>query len=312
VAATCRELKAIVSTSLSWQGSSLSLGHLDIATEELFATHIDRPEVVRLRRQVREFPVNVGGLARAAAALAMHPRAALRSVQDTGLYVQGWATSERHGLAPLASGFPSLLHLELSDCDPISDYDMLLPVLWAHPQLQSLRCCFNPSRAAPMDIADALPQGLMALGYVSFETEDVLSALIQRCASLEHLWLSAGSLEHRGTLTRGLARALSEATTLRTLCLPLYSPEDRVLALTSRMPKLELMGCLRRHFGTKELAQDWEVLPDTGSILKRRGSSAKMACNGALWAPYSERMAPMQPVTPVGNRYSAGQCLVDW
>merc|ERR1712046_184094 len=75
----------------------------------------------------------------------------------TGLYVQGWAASAKYGLAPLASGFPSLLHLELSDCDTISDYNVLLPVLRAHPQLKSLRCCFSPSQAATMDFADALP-----------------------------------------------------------------------------------------------------------------------------------------------------------
>lgn len=203
------------------------------------------------------------------------------------LSVQHWLFLERAGLPVLSSpaSFPRLRHVELSCCDQISSYAAVIPIFQAHPELLSFRATFAPRAAAEADFASAAPRSLVALGFVSLGSPEVLAVLLARCPGLEHLWLAAAGLALPAEAAANVLTA--SARRLRTLSLPSSTDDAATAAAAKACPALELLCRLR--VGRLGLAaDDFEVLPGAGGVVhRRRGSTMALASNGALWAPYS-------------------------
>jgi hypothetical protein len=77
---------------------------------------------------------------------------------------------------------------------------------------------------------------------------------------------------------------------LQTLSLPSLASEEDCAATIRTIQKLQLlcrMRVARPPFGTGALANDFEILASgQGVVVRRRGSTADLAANGSLWAPY--------------------------
>jgi len=199
--------------------------------------------------------------------------------------VRNWCMLERSGLRHLGQGFPRLQHLELSGCDQISSYDLMVPVFNEHPTLLSLRAAFHPRAAAGLSFTTATPPTLMALGFVNFDSPGSLATLLERC-NLQHLWFSAD-----GNVSAAMVGVLAAADhSISTLSLPSCMAELECLEVARACPKLELLCRMRvghTGFGNLELASDFEALPaGQGVVLRRRGSSAELASNGSMWSPH--------------------------
>jgi len=211
------------------------------------------------------------------------------------LRVKNWCMFQRSGLPSLASGLPSLLHLELQGCDLLTDYDDLIPVFRRHPQLQSLRAAFQTKAVASRAFAEALPVGLQALGFVRMDNADVLALVLARCQDLQHLWLQAN-----GHLPPSLATTLVGAgQKLRTLALPALTSEDTCARIVQAAPELELMCRMRVStpaFGTAALAAvGFEPFaPGQGLVVRRCGSHASLTSHGCLWAPHGDAEDPSE------------------
>lgn len=195
--------------------------------------------------------------------------------------------------------FPSLRHLELSCCDYLS-HKNAVRIFEAHPELRSLRATFSPKAVVTKPFIDALPAGLSCLGFVNFgEDPALLRSFLSRCP-MEHLWFGR---------TAGFSSDMIEVlqtAKLRTLSLPelaRLTPGGRVtnahvLSLLRGCLRLELLHIWGVDPPREEVdALGFEILPEsrlTGSlILRRRSSSATLAANGMLWAPYCKTDAEL-------------------
>eukprot|EP00812_Abedinium_dasypus_P011033 NODE_4615_length_656_cov_355.510815.p2 GENE.NODE_4615_length_656_cov_355.510815~~NODE_4615_length_656_cov_355.510815.p2 ORF type:complete len:162 (+),score=52.40 NODE_4615_length_656_cov_355.510815:3-488(+) len=158
-----------------------------------------------------------------------------------------------------------------------------------------LRATFSPRAKAGWEFVEALPTGLIALGFVDLESPETLARLLERCP-LEHLWFNSS-----GQFYADMRAALSErAARLRTIALPGALKEVRLAEVAAACPALELLCRMRSQpeLGSLELAEDWEPLPGGGGVvLRRRGSTATLAANGALWAPYDRNVAELEAGT---------------
>lgn len=204
------------------------------------------------------------------------------------LVLRNWSFCERKGLNLVSTSFPTLQHLELSGCDQISNYDRVLPIFYHHPSLISFRATFSPRAKAGLDFSMAVPLGLMVLGFVEFDSAESLRLLLQRC-QIQHLWFAATA-----ECNADMRIAIHEScTNVVTLALPSRLEEQAIAQIVQGYSRLELLCRVGTNpaLGTLELANDFEPLPDcNGIVVRRRGSSAQLACNGALWAPYSKEM----------------------
>jgi len=194
----------------------------------------------------------------------------------TGLSLRNWCLFERDGLSLLRASFPRLRHLELSGCDYISHANCMR-IFESYPKLLSFRGTFSPRSAANLEFAEKAPCTLMALGFVSLQDALVLTRLLERCP-LEHLWLSRVSCPSFSS--SGMADAVKAA------------PRDGdICSIARTCSELELICCMREGFGGGGLAGVFEPVPgtiETGVVARRCGSSAQLAPNGAMWAPYSQ------------------------
>lgn len=185
----------------------------------------------------------------------------------------------------MQAAFPKLRHLELCCCDMLSSYEALVPLLVAHPCLLSLKASFHPRAAAGSAFAAAVPQTLMALGFISFDSPEVFAAVLEK-APLEHCWLSATA-----TFSSEMAAVLlAKAHRLQTLCLPTSTPANQIFGVASSCPNLQLLCCMTSlfpQFETAASAAGFEPLEDSAVVMRRRGSRAQLTEAGSLWAPCS-------------------------
>jgi len=219
--------------------------------------------------------------------------------EATGLFLRNWCLMERDGLGVLRGSFPSLRHLELSACDFLSYANCTL-IFAAHPAILSLRATFAPRATATPAFVAAAPLGLKALGFLNFgsDGDQLLASMLSRCP-LEHLWLA-----RTAGFSPAIATVLAAAPTpLKTLSLPetigtlgargaSLAEDEAIVALARACPHLELLCCWGEGLGLVQL-EEFECLPCASGlsyrvILRRRGSMAVQAANGALWAPYSQ------------------------
>jgi len=205
-----------------------------------------------------------------------------------GLFVNNWCLMERDGLACICSGFPSLRHVELNSCDFLS-HTNCARIFSAHPELLSFRATFAPKGVMSHDLVNVAPRGLMAFGYANVEPEDasVLEALLQRCP-LQHLWLARTT-----KFSPAVATLLASATQpLISLSLPETVDEQAALAVARSCPALEMLCCWGdRNAPALNKVSDFELRPSRWAsliTLRRSGSCAEPAANGALWAPYAQ------------------------
>lgn len=199
------------------------------------------------------------------------------------LSLSNWFFSERHGLPLLyePARLQNLQHLELCGCDTISCYEVMIPVFRCHPQLLSLKASFAPKATATASFAEAVPSSIETLGFISFASTSVLSALLARCKKIRHLWLSS-----TGSHLPDLAKALASHALL-TVSLP-SATCDLYLAETARACVSVELLCRMRVSQLDLSAEGFEVLEGSGGVVYRRhGSNRTIAPNGALWAPYS-------------------------
>jgi len=210
-----------------------------------------------------------------------------------GLFVSNWCLMERDGLASICAGFPSLRHVELGGCDFLSHANCAR-IFAAHPELLSFRATFAPKGVMTHDLVNVAPRGLMAFGYVNVELEDVsvLEALLQRCP-LQHLWLARTT-----KFSPAVATLLASAPQpLKTLSLPESVDEQAALAVARSCVALDMLCCWGdRNAPSVHEASDFELLPSRWHALitlRRRGSLAEPAANGALWAPYAQSSAEL-------------------
>lgn len=287
VCAINKSIQQFTSETLSWEGSSVCICPDDLRMSNDHA----RFEALVLRWTLcNKAFLNFAGAHAGAKRLAAERCfiwLATECARITSLCVRNWCMFERSGLAILKSRFPQLQHLELSGCDQISTYEAMIPVFKEHPTLLTLRATFQPRAAAGHGFAAAAPPSLMCLGFVNFESSEVLKSLLGRC-HLQHLWFSAN-----GSFTLGMATALSSGTCkLVTLALPSEVTEEKCAEVAKGCLKLELLCRMkigRPTFGSAALASEFEILPSgQGVVVRRRGSHMELAANGALWAPYSQ------------------------
>jgi len=222
----------------------------------------------------------------------------------SGLYLRNWCLMEKDGLTGLKTCFRNLRHLELSGCDFMGHSNCAL-LFKAHPALLSFRATFAPKATMTPEVVEAAPEGLKALGFVNFAVDapELLTRLLERC-QLEHLWFA-----RTAQFSPGLARALQRASRpLKTISLPetigaagargeSEAEGAEIAALARGCPDLELLCCWGQGLGLAEL-QEFERLPcESGLehriVLRRRGSSMKLAANGGLWAPYEQSDADL-------------------
>ncbi|CAK0911100.1 unnamed protein product, partial [Prorocentrum cordatum] len=193
------------------------------------------------------------------------------------------------GLLRVGDSLARLRHLELSACDHISSYDTLVPLFSEHPRLLSLRATFHPKAAAGAPFCEALPRTLAVLGFVRFERPEGVTTVFGRC-SLEHLWLAATG---RDWFSPRMAEALrASGGGLTTLSLPSEVSEELCAHIAEGCPRLEFLCRMRVGpvpFGAGALSSAFEPLDGSqGTVARRRGSTAELAHNGALWAPRTE------------------------
>lgn len=171
----------------------------------------------------------------------------------------------------------------------------MVPIFEQHPTLLSLRAGFHPRAVAGTDFVNSAPRTLVALGFVDFDSIELLAILLERC-SLKHFWFAANSAFTNVVLRTGFdalkARLQSGLEQVRTLSLPSNMQEDICASVVGLCPKVELVCRMRvasPEFGTGLLAANFELVPEGGGVVvRRRGSKANLAANGALWAPYSQ------------------------
>lgn len=212
-----------------------------------------------------------------------------------GLFLRNWCLMERDGLNVMLTGFPGLEHLELQNCDFLGHANCAR-LFAAHPSLRSLRATFSPKAVVTQEFVDAVPRGLMALGFVNFGPDDanpradgagLLCALLER-SSLEHLWLARTSSSSPAVV----AAIISAPRPLKTLSLPETVGDDNVLRILHACPGLELLCYWGEDLSAEAVeAEGFEVMPSNNIamrvIVRRRGSGAVLAANGAFWAPYT-------------------------
>lgn len=286
VCAISKSIQQFTSKTLSWEGSAVCICPDDLRMSN---DHARFEALVQKWSLCKKAFLNFAGAHAGARRLAAERCFVWLSVECdriTSLCVRNWCLFERSGLAILTSRFPQLQHLELSGCDQISTYEAMIPVLKEHPTLLSLRATFQPRAVAGRAFAAAVPSTLMCLGFVNFESSEVLISLLGRC-QLRHLWVSAN-----GSLTPGMAKALSAGTyKLVSLALPSDVTEDTCAEVAKGCLSLELLCRMRigrPAFGSAALASEFETLPSgQGVVVRRKGSKMELAANGALWAPYS-------------------------
>jgi hypothetical protein len=302
VAAVSTSFCGLVQSPLSWQGGSVILSTADLKEQN---GHYRFEALVQhwrfCKQALLEFRGAHTGPQRRMAAQRCLSALAQECQGLSSLCLRNWCVAERGALGVLGSRFPQLRHLELSGCDLISTYEAVLPILKSHPNLESLRASFQPRETAGVSFALAVPKTLKVLGFVRFDNASTLSLLLQRCA-LEHLWFSP-----TGQFPDSLATALRAASELLTLSVPTDASEEQCLKITSSCPKLSLLCRMRigtPAFGTNQLNKDFELLPSgQGVVVRRRGSTAELAGNGALWSPHSfnvaevsiEKTVPVEP-----------------
>lgn len=205
------------------------------------------------------------------------------------LFVRNWCLMERDGFECMRTGFPGLEHLELQNCSFLG-YASCARLFEAHPSLCSLRATFDPKAVVTRAFIEATPRCAKALGFVDFgpEREGVvlLSELLER-ATLEHLWFA-----RTASFSRAMGDALGAAPrALKTLSLPETADNDAVLGMLRSCHGVDLVCFWGEGLpaGAAE-AEGFEVLCSEAFsmriILRRRGSSAALAANGAMWAPY--------------------------
>jgi len=310
VSAVSRLFCEVSGELLSWQGSSVCIGPTDL---ELAQGHHRFERLVPKWTLCEHVFLNFDGAhagARRAAARQCLQMIASRCSEVSCVAVRNWFLCEPQGLPVLHGTFPKLRHLELNGCDQISTYSAMVPVFEQHPTLLSLRASFQPRAVAGEDFALAVPRTLMALGFVNFESAETLAILLERC-TLEHFWFSANSVFTNGVrLASGLdclkVVLRSGLQQVRTLALPSDMPEDVCAALVSALcPKVELLCRMRigsPAFGTGALAGKFEEVQEGGGVVvRRRGTSAGLASNGALWAPYTQGDSDMVTLSPSPN-----------
>jgi len=297
VSAVSRLFRDVSGEILSWQGSSVCTGPSDLELCD-GRHHFEKlvPKWMCCERLFVNFKdCHIG--ARKAAARQCFQMMASRCSEVSGLTMRNWFLFENQGLPVLRDAFPKLRHLELNGCDQISNYAALVPIFEEHPTLLSLRASFQPKAVAGTDFASAAPRTLTTLGFVNFDTAETVAILLERC-SLEHLWFSANSdfalvVRRAGGLARLASAVQNSMEQVRTLALPSSLPEDLCAALVKTLcPKLELLCRMRigsPAFGTGALADHFEEVAGAGGVvLRRRGTTAGLAVNGALWAPYAQ------------------------
>lgn len=307
VSAVSRLFREVSMEMLSWQGSSVCIGPKDL--ELSHASHrfeILVPKWSGCSHTFLNFEGAHVGAKRAAAQQCLQMISS-RCVEVSCLVVRNWFMLEQMGLRVLHVGFPQLRHLELNGCDQISSYSAMVPVFKEHPKLLSLRATFQPRAVAGVDFASAAPRTLVALGFVNFDSAETLAIMLERCM-LEHLWFSATCTLPSGVL-RGTGLDRTDALLrnglgrLRTLSLPATMPEDECAALLDAVcPKVEMLCRMRigsPAFGTGALAANFELVPGGGGVVVRRcGTCAGLAVNGALWAPYAQDDSDMMTRKP--------------
>lgn len=295
VSAVSRLFRDVSGEMLSWQGSSVCLGPNDL--EVFQGRHRFERLLPKWSGCERAF-VNFQGAhmgSKRGAARQCFQMVASRCSDISCLVVRNWFCIEHSGLPALASSFPKLRHLELTGCEQISTYSIMVPVFEQHPTLLSLRAGFHPRAVAGTDFAQAAPRTLVALGFVNFDSIEPLAILLERC-SLEHCWFAANSVFTNVVLRTGLdglkARLQSGLQQVRTLSLPSDMQEDVCANLVALCPQVQLVCRMRiasSEFGTGLLAAEFEPVPEGGGVVVRRhGSKANLAANGALWAPYRQ------------------------
>lgn len=296
VRAVSRHFNELSEEMLCWDGASACLGTADLEV----STKGGSPEFERLVPRLGlcgqaflNFKDKHTGVGRKAAQRCLW-MLAQHCPELSCLCVRNWFSLEKVGLPVLTSrsSFPKLRHLALTGCDLISSYEAMIPVFEAHPQLLSLRATFHTRAVAGQEFAAAAPRSLTALGFVSFADAEALALLLERCR-LEHLWFCAeGGPDGRGIFTPQMGAALAAgAPNLRTLSLPSRMTEEECHAAVRPLKKLELLCRMRvgsPQFGSGPLAEDFEIVPPTEVVVRRRGSAAGLAESGLLWAPYSQ------------------------
>lgn len=289
---------------LTWQGATvmLRMGELESLRQERLEVLI--PQWRLLSRIFVDFKDAMAGKKRRAAkdcflSLSRH------CTDVEGLFVRNWCLMERDGMDILTdhARFQKLRHLEFSCCDYLGHRNAVR-IFEAHPELRSLRATFSPKATVTNDFVNAAPPGLSLLGFVNFgQDAGLLASLLERCP-LEHLWFGR---------TAGFSPAMVGAlatSKVRTLCLP----EAARLTPLGVLSNIHLLAVLR-NCAELELLMVWgvdppremveaagfELLPEfLGSsvpIMRRRGSNARLALNGTLWAPYSQTDAELVAAT---------------
>jgi len=204
-----------------------------------------------------------------------------------GLFLRNWCLMERDGFECMRTGFPALEHLELQNCDFLGHANCAR-LFEAHPSLRSLRATFSPKAVVTQDFVNAVPRGLMALGFVNIAADGagLLSALLER-SSMEHLWLSRTSPSSPDFVSV----IVSAPRPLKTLSLPETFGDANVIRVLRSCHHLELLCFWGEDLSTEAVeAEGFEVMPSDIAmrvIVRRRGSGATLAANGAFWAPYS-------------------------
>jgi len=309
VSAVSRTFRDVSGEMLSWRGASVCIGSKDLLENSQGQHRFVKlvPKWSYCERTFVNFQGCHTGSMRAAARQCLQ-MVASRCSEVSCLAVRNWLTFERQGLSALQSGFPKLRHLVLNGCEQISTYSALIPVFEQHPTLLSLRASFQPRAAAGADFASAAPRTLEALGFVKFENAETLAILLGRC-SLEHLWFAESGIfatldgprtsERVDRLTPLVQSGLQH---VRTLSLPSDMSEEDCAALVALCPKVELLCRMRiglPAFGSGALAATFELVPDCGGVVvRRRGTSAELAVNGALWAPYAQDDGDIETRSP--------------
>jgi len=298
VCAVSKRFCELASSPLSWENASVfvSTDDLKILTSGQSFYQVLLPRWRHCDEAMLDFQDvhKMGAQKRLLAEKCLRALAQCESISR--LCVRNWLTAERSALGLIAENFPSLRHLELSGCDLISNYEAVLPIFNKHTSLLSLRCSFKARASAGLSFAEAAPKCLKALGFVRFDSPEVLSTLLQRCA-LEHLWLSATS----GAFTKAFARAICRsprAAHLSTLAFPSESSNERCLEVMRSCPRLSLV--CRMRIAEPFDGEDFEPLPGSnGVVLRRRGSAAELAENSSLWTPFAAPVSfPLGKVPP--------------
>lgn len=285
---------------LTWQGATVMLrtGELKSLKQERLAVLI--PQWSLLAQIFVDFKDARAGEKRQAVkncflSLSQH------CAEVEGLFIRNWCLVERDGLASLTDHgrFPHLRHLELISCDYLA-YSNAVKIFEAHPELRSLRATLSPKAIVTRAFVDAAPSRLTLLAFVNFgQDAGLLASLLSHCP-LEHLWFAR---------TANFSSAMVEVLTaskVRTLCLPEAARLTPVGRVTDEHTVALLRGCaeleLLMVWGVdpprdQVEAAGFEILPEfMGSskpIMRRLGSSAKLASNGTLWAPYSQTDAEL-------------------